>query len=282
MNSEQKTGRDVWLKESILGEAATQLALIRLLVRKGVLTEAEVLKEVRSVQAGNPQEDLGLIRHTEEACRSDADGLWHPGGSQATALMAQMAGLTSQMHVLDVGCALGGAARQLAESIGCRVTGLDADFVRILECIKRTKARGLEHLVDFTMANAFNMPFTDNTFDVVWRQFAPITPYNEERLLAECARVLKPGGVLVCMHGMKTERLTEAETVNDPELSRRMLYAEYRFLLERAKFRVEKVETETATRFELEFCKRHGRQKYAQLLRDGKLLSAIFVARWAS
>ena len=279
MATEQDKGFEAWLREAMIGDAAVQLALIRLLVRKGVLTEAEVLKEVRSVRGSNAQEDVGLTRYTEEECRSDGNGPWHPGGSRATALMAKMAEITSESHVLDLGCALGGAARQLAEGFGCRVTGLDADFVRILECIKRTKARGLDHLVDFTMANAFNMPFEPAAFDVVWRQFAPITPYNEDRLLAECVRVLKPAGTLVCMHGMKTEKLTDAETVNDPELSRRMLYAEYHFLLERAGFRIEKVDTQSATQFDVEFCERHGRQKYLQLLREGKLLSAIFIAR---
>jgi hypothetical protein len=78
---------------------------------------------------------------------------------------------------------------------------------------------------------------------------------------------------------MKTDKLTDAETVNDPELSRRMLYSEYHFLLERAGFRIEKVDTETATRFDVEFCERQGRQKHLQLLREGKLLSAIFIAR---
>jgi SAM-dependent methyltransferase len=279
MTNSHKTDLASWLRDTALGDAALQLALIRLLVRKGLLTEAEVIKELRSVQARSPQEDLGLVRHAEEECRSDAGGVWHPGGSRATALMAEMAGITSAHHVLDVGCALGGAARQLAESFGCRVTGLDADFVRILECIKRTKARGLDHLADFIAANAFNMPFEPETFDVVWRQFAPITPFNEERLLAECARVLKRGGVLVCMHGMKTEKLTEPEMVNDPELWRRMLYGDYRFFLERAGFRVEKVETEQPTRFDVEFCQAPGREKYLQLLHEGKLLSAIFIAR---
>jgi len=279
MTTDRSKGLESWLRDALLGDAAVQLALIRLLVRKGMLTESEVIKELRSVQAGSAQEDLGLIRHAEEECRSDAGGMWHPGGSRATALMAEMAGITSEHHVLDVGCALGGATRQLAESFGCRVTGLDADFVRVLECIKRTKARGLDHLADFIVANAFNMPFEPGTFDVVWRQFAPITPFNEERLLAECARVLKPGGALVCMHGMKTEKLTEVEAVNDPELRRRMLYGEYRFLLERAGFRVEKVETEAPTRFDVEFCQAHDREKYLQLLREAKLLSAIFIAR---
>ncbi len=281
MAAEKDKGLDAWLRESAVGDASVQLALMRLLLRKGILTEAEVLKEVRSVQGQNPQEDVGLARYTEEECRSDGDGPWHPGGSRATAFLAQLAGITRDSHVLDVGCALGGSARQLAETYGCRVTGLDADFVRILECLKRTKARGLDHLVDYVQANAFHMPFEAGAFDVVWRQFAPITPFNEERLLAECARVLKPGGPLVCMHGMKTDKLAESETVNDPELSRRMLYEEYRFLLERAGFRVEKVDTDTPTKFDMEFCERHGRQKYLQLLREGKLLSAVFIARKA-
>lgn len=279
MAKRSDTGYEDWLRSSILGGSVFDIALIRLLVKKGVITQEEILSEMRTVQAQHPLEDVGLAAFTEDDCRSDGEQGWHAGGSRATKLLAEAAGVKRESIVLDVGSALGGSARQLAETYGCSVTGLDADFMRVFESIKRTKARGLDDKVTFTLGNAFHMPFADDSFDVVWRQCAPITPFNEERLLAECARVLKRGGAVVCQQGMRTEKLTDEDTRNDPDLQRRMTVDEYQFLLEKVGLKIEKAETGVATRYEMEFCEGRGRRKHLDLYGQGKLIGAIFVAR---
>src|ERR1700716_4515508 len=48
---------------------------------------------------------------------------FHTRGLAATAELATLAGITADMSVLDVGSGVGGAARFLAETYGCRVVG---------------------------------------------------------------------------------------------------------------------------------------------------------------
>ncbi|NOZ21204.1 MAG: class I SAM-dependent methyltransferase [Planctomycetes bacterium] len=273
------SGHEDWIRSAILGGSVFDIALVRLLAKKGVITQEEILAEMRTVQAHHPQEDMALAGYTEDDCRSDTELGWHAGGSRATRLLAELAGISAETSVLDVGSALGGSARQLAEVYGCSVTGLDADFLRVFESVKRTKARRLDNHATFMLGNAFKMPFGDEAFDVVWRQCAPITPFNEERLLAECVRVLKKNGVFVCQQGMRTEALSEEDTRNAPELQRRSLLDEYRFLLEKAGLTIEKVDTEAPTRYDMDFCETRGHAKRLKLYQERKLIAAIFVAR---
>ena len=50
---------------------------------------------------------------------------FHTRGLAATAELARLAGITAGMSVLDVGSGVGGPARFLAATYGCRVTGVD-------------------------------------------------------------------------------------------------------------------------------------------------------------
>ncbi|RUY83366.1 class I SAM-dependent methyltransferase, partial [Mesorhizobium sp. M7A.F.Ca.CA.001.12.2.1] len=50
---------------------------------------------------------------------------FHTRGLAATAELAQLAGIAADMSILDVGSGVGGPARFLAATYGCRVTGVD-------------------------------------------------------------------------------------------------------------------------------------------------------------
>ena len=49
----------------------------------------------------------------------------HSGGLATTREQAKRIALTEESRVLDVGCGIGGPARHLARSYGCRVDGID-------------------------------------------------------------------------------------------------------------------------------------------------------------
>jgi SAM-dependent methyltransferase len=93
--------------------------------------------------------------------------------------------------VLDLACGSGTAALVAARRY-CEVSGIDYVPELITRARKRAEASGLQS--DFLVADAQDLPFPDNSFDVVLSvygvQFAP----DQEKAAAEMVRVCKPGG----------------------------------------------------------------------------------------
>jgi ubiquinone/menaquinone biosynthesis C-methylase UbiE len=135
----------------------------------------------------------------------------HVGGSAETEVLAQKAGISASSYVLDVCSALGGPARHLAREYGCRVVGLDATQRMHEEAIRRTEEVGLSDKIEFKLGNALDMPFRANTFDVVWGQDAWCYITDKARLLAECARVVKPGGIVTFTDWLETGPMDDEE-----------------------------------------------------------------------
>jgi len=133
----------------------------------------------------------------------------HVGGAQDTEVLAAKAGITSTSVVLDVCSALGGPARQLAGTIGCRVVGLDATPRMHHEARRRTKAAGLDANITYELGDALDMPFAGGTFDVVWGQDAWCYVTDKARLLSECARVVRAGGSVAFTDWIETGPMSD-------------------------------------------------------------------------
>jgi ubiquinone/menaquinone biosynthesis C-methylase UbiE len=147
----------------------------------------------------------GLTEHVLQNYDQD-----HFGGLEAVDILAEKAGIDAASHVLDVCSGMGGPARYLACRLGCRVTGLDITESRHRSAIRLTELVGLTHLVDFRHGNALAMPFAPASFDVVISQEAWAHVPDKQRLIAECARVVKQGGRIAFTDIMRGERLTPA------------------------------------------------------------------------
>jgi sarcosine/dimethylglycine N-methyltransferase len=121
----------------------------------------------------------------------------HYGGTAATDRLIAEAAVRAEDVVLDVCSGMGGPARYLAWKTGCDVTGLDLTASRVEGATELTRAAGLSDRVRFVHGDALDMPFPDASFTLAIAQesFAHIP--DKPRLLAECARVLRPGGRLV-------------------------------------------------------------------------------------
>jgi demethylmenaquinone methyltransferase/2-methoxy-6-polyprenyl-1,4-benzoquinol methylase len=94
------------------------------------------------------------------------------------------------MKILDLAAGTGSSSEPLAAA-GAQV--IPADFSEGMLAAGR-KAR--PHL-PFTKADALNLPFGDNEFDVATISFGLRNTQKTERALAEMLRVTKPGGHLV-------------------------------------------------------------------------------------
>ena len=147
----------------------------------------------------------------------------HYGGTAATDRLIVEAAVRAEDLVLDVCSGMGGPARYLAWKTGCDVTGLDITASRVEGATELTRVAGLSGSVRFVHGNALAMPFHDASFTLAIAQesFAHIP--DKPRLLAECARVLRPAGRLVfsdilhrgSLSGQDTQRLFEGMTFSD-------------------------------------------------------------------
>jgi ubiquinone/menaquinone biosynthesis C-methylase UbiE len=122
--------------------------------------------------------------------------------------------------VLDVGCGLGYALRQYAARR--RIEGFGIDYAenmiegcRQLQIENRVPLRGA---VEFRHASVLDLPFENDSFDVVTSSrclMALLDWELQKNALVEIARVLKPSGVLVLMEGTLEglARLNEVRTM---------------------------------------------------------------------
>ena len=124
----------------------------------------------------------------------DADLLWCPEGlREADALLL---GDVTGLAVLEVGCGAAQAARWLVGQ-GAQVTAFDLSWgqLRQARALDRSTGTRVERLLQ---ADAQALPLRDASFDLVVSAFGAV-PFvaDSAEVMAECARVLRPGGRLV-------------------------------------------------------------------------------------
>jgi ubiquinone/menaquinone biosynthesis C-methylase UbiE len=166
---------------------------------------------------------------------------FHTGGRQATIDFAAQIDLTPDMHLLDIGCGIGGASRFFAEERGCRVTGIDltADYVQTAEALARRV--GLGARVSYRQASALALPFEPGTFDGAYMMHVGMNIEDKPALFSEARRVLKTGGVFAIYDVMRTgegELSFPVHWAASPETSFVAGAAEYRRALEAARFEI--------------------------------------------
>lgn len=138
---------------------------------------------------------------------------FHLGGRAATTALLADLDLGPDDRVLDVGSGIGGAARTMATTIGCRVTGVDLTPAFVELARRLTAATGLADRVGFQVGSALDLPFADATepdegdeadeggaadggFDAVTMLHVGMNIADKDGLMAELARVVRPGGTV--------------------------------------------------------------------------------------
>ncbi|WP_322418070.1 class I SAM-dependent methyltransferase [Mesorhizobium huakuii] len=119
---------------------------------------------------------------------------FHSRGLAATAELAKLADITAGMSVLDVGSGIGGPARFLAATYGCRVTGVDLSEPFVEAARYLTERTGQGGQLSFQTASALQLPFNEGRFDIVLLQHVAMNISDRGRLYRELRRVLKSGG----------------------------------------------------------------------------------------
>jgi SAM-dependent methyltransferase len=106
--------------------------------------------------------------------------------------------LSAGKTLLDVACGSGGPALRIAASTGCSVVGIDLHEQAIATAKALASQRNLRERAEFCVGNAGEqLPFPDMRFDAITCVDAVNHLPNRPRVLAEWARLLKPGGRLL-------------------------------------------------------------------------------------
>ena len=97
---------------------------------------------------------------------------------------------------LDVGCGIGDDVVAMAERVGAtgKAIGIDHADAMLDEARARVMGQGLP--VDFVKSSIYELPFEDETFNVVRADRVFQHLWEPERAVRELARVTKPGGLI--------------------------------------------------------------------------------------
>jgi len=109
----------------------------------------------------------------------------------ASELLCEAVGLQAGQRVLDVASGTGNAALAAARRFAY-VTSTDYVPELLERGRMRAHAEGLP--VMFDLADAENLPYADNSFDVVLSVFGAMFAPNQQQVASELLRVCKPGG----------------------------------------------------------------------------------------
>jgi demethylmenaquinone methyltransferase/2-methoxy-6-polyprenyl-1,4-benzoquinol methylase len=112
-------------------------------------------------------------------------------------------------RVLDVGTGTGEVALRLSRLVGKRgsVVGVDAQ-PEMLQIAERKAKAGRFDNVEFREMSMEDMSLPDGSFDFVVGNYSLCCSVDYEAVLAECHRVLKPGGRLTYNHFGPSDPLT--------------------------------------------------------------------------
>lgn len=179
---------------------------------------------------------------------------FHIGGRQASEHFLEQLDLTPEMHVLDVGCGLGGPARFVASRYRCRVDGIDLTPEYVETGQEICKWVGLADRISLHVGSALSMPFADGTFDGAYMLHVGMNIEDKAGLCLEVGRVLRPGSLFGIYDVMKTgdgELTFPVPWATTPESSAVAKPEKYRSALESAGFTV--IAERTRRDFALQF-----------------------------
>jgi sterol 24-C-methyltransferase len=107
-------------------------------------------------------------------------------------------GLKAGMRVLDVGCGVGGPAREIARFADVTIVGLNNNEFQVNRARRYTAKAGLSDQVTFVKGDFMKLSeqFGENYFDAVYAIEATVHAPSFEGVYGEIMKVLKPGGIV--------------------------------------------------------------------------------------
>ena len=121
----------------------------------------------------------------------------HIGGLQSSMDLAEKAGVGPGMSGVDLCCCNGAGMRFLVRFRNVdRMQGVDATQAVVELGRRRCEAEGLADRIQFTIADVCDTGLKSGSADFVWGEDAWCYVVDKKQLIAEAARLVKPGGII--------------------------------------------------------------------------------------
>ncbi len=123
--------------------------------------------------------------------------LFPPGGEDLYRQIGLLTDLSPGMEVLGVACGKGVALEYFVREYGVHGTGVDEDPDLVGAAEAHFREAGLSKDGAFQTAPPSDLPFRDETFDLVMGEVGLAATVNPEAAIRELVRVTRPGGRVV-------------------------------------------------------------------------------------
>jgi arsenite methyltransferase len=120
----------------------------------------------------------------------DRASIMRPGGFELTDRILQLCSFKTGDRVADIGCGVGTTVEYLRRFHGIDALGIDPSAASLAQGLRRNLRLPLNP------AFAEELPFESGTFDGILAECSLSVIASKEQALAECCRVLRPGGAL--------------------------------------------------------------------------------------
>lgn len=114
--------------------------------------------------------------------------------NRLTDKLADLLTIESGDRVLDLGCGIGAPAIRLATAHKIEIVGVSISGRQVERAHERAVSAGLADRLSFQLADAMDLPFSEESFDIVWALESLHHMPDRARVLRHVARVLRPGG----------------------------------------------------------------------------------------
>jgi 27-O-demethylrifamycin SV methyltransferase len=115
-------------------------------------------------------------------------------GNRLTDRLTAMLAIKPGDRLLDIGCGIGEPVIRLASAHDIEGVGISIAQGQVDRANARAAAAGLAGRLSFQHADAMELPFPDESFDIVWAMESLHHMPDRWHVVREAARVLRPGG----------------------------------------------------------------------------------------
>lgn len=120
-------------------------------------------------------------------------------------------GLRPGMHVLDVGCGVGGPARNIARFADVQVTGLNNNAYQVERASKLTREARLHNECVYLEGDFMDIPADAASFDAAYAIEATCHAPDRVGVYSEVYRVLRPGSIFAGYEWCLTDRYVDTD-----------------------------------------------------------------------